>query len=178
MASSLDEALASLQGEDPALMGAVRRVIQRMQTPASRTASRLTDGFAAGGTPKIGLRRQIAPLGEVTFTATSGTSLSLTATPTKTLIGRKLVVQVVRTGASSTAADFVDFLTIGSNNQFVTNEACPASLFAPEVQGNEVDFDQAAAGVPIQVGLSLRGTALAGADTIRMAIGMLADTIG
>ena len=177
MASSLDQALDALQGTD-AMMGAMARRGMQMQTGPARTASRLTEGFTTPGVPKIGLRRQIAPLGEVTFAAAGSTSQSLSATPLKNLIGRKLVVSVTRTGASATAATFVDYLTIGSNNQFVTNESAPTDLFAPEVQGNEIDFDQAAAAVPIIVGLSLRGTALAGADTIRISVGMLADTVG
>jgi len=91
---------------------------------------------------------------------------------------RQLVVSVQRTGASATASVFIGFFTIGSVNQFVTDASAPADLFAPEVQGNQVDFDQAQAGVPMQCGINLSGAALAGADTIRVSVGMLADTIG
>jgi len=191
MARTLEEAIEQLQGEmdEGALMGAARRILAKAQggrqAPPSmlsadqqRSAARLTQGFAAGGVPTIGMRRQVAPLGEVTFTATSGNQLTIVTTPTKNLIGRKLVVSVQRTGASATASVFIGFFTIGSVNQFVTDASAPADLFAPEVQGNQVDFDQAQAGVPMQCGINLSGAALAGADTIRVSVGMLADTIG
>ena len=186
MAQSLDDAIDALQGED-ALMGAIARKVVQMQqrrpapspqTDLQRSAQRLVDGFAAGGVPKMGMRRQVSPIGAVTFTATSGTNLTVATVPTKNLIGRKLVVAVTRTGASATAAVEVGYFTIGSVNQFVTDSSAPAELFAPEVQGNNVDFDQAQAGVPIQCGLNLNGAALAGADTIRVSVGMLSDTIG
>lgn len=187
MARTLDEAIDQLQGEmdEAALMGAARRVMAQrggartsLSPEQQRSATRLTSGFAAGGVPTIGMRRQVAPLGEVTFTATSGQSLNASATPTKNLIGRKLVVSVTRNGTSATAAVALGYVTIGSNNQFVTDAPAPAELFAPEVQGNNIDFDQAQAGVPMQVGVNLNGPALTGTDTIRVVIGMLADTIG
>jgi len=106
MARTLDEAIDQLQGEmdEATIMGAARRIIAQGRSGArtappstlsqdqQRSAARLTSGFAAGGVPTIGMRRQVAPLGEVTFTATSGTNLNIATTPTKNLIGRKLVV--------------------------------------------------------------------------------------
>lgn len=192
MAQSLEQAIDALQGnmDDAAILGAASRIMSQQRLPGrrpapslltpeqQRSASRLTGGFAAGGVPTMGLRRQVAPLGEVTFTATSGTQLTLDTTPTKVLIGKKLVVSVTRTGASATASVNLGAFIIGSINQFVTNANAPADLFAPEVQGNNIDFDQAAAGVPIQAVINLAGTALAGADTIRVSIGLIAETIG
>jgi len=179
MATPLDQALDSLQGDDAALMGALqRRAAARQQTGLSRSAQRLTEGFATPGVPKIGMRRQLVPFGAVTFTAGGGTTGTFTTQPTKNVIGKKLVAVVTRTGASAVASVFMDFFTIASTNQFISNQAAPIETFGPEVQGNEVDFDQAQAGINIQAGISLQGTALAGADTIRVTLAMLGDTIG
>jgi hypothetical protein len=178
MASALDQALDSLQGDDAALMGALQRRAAARGMPMSRSAQRLTEGFATAGVPKIGMRRQLVPFGTVTFTATSGTNLTFSSAPTKNVIGKKLVASVTRTGASASAGVFLGFFTIGSTNQFISNQACPIETFSPEVQGNEVDFDQAQAGIEIQAGVSLQGAALAGADTIVVALAMLGDTIG
>ncbi len=103
-------------------------------------------------------------LGIATFTATSGTQLTLTARPQRAFRGERLVLTSVRDGASTdgllvTIAD----IKIGDVSQKVGGGVLPANVFSNDAFGVRLMLDAAVPGVDITLILNISG-APTGAD--------------
>jgi hypothetical protein len=117
--------------------------------PARRLVSQVP------GVPARGLREQPLGLGSTAFTATSGTLLTLTAQPQRPFRGRRLIVDITRTGASSTGLVTISQLVVGANNQLPGTGAISAAAFAANAVGVNLDMDPATPGVNISLQLNI-----------------------
>jgi hypothetical protein len=117
--------------------GAVSRVPARRLIPSTP------------GVPNRGLGEQPLGLGASAFTAASGTLLTLSASPQRPFRGRRLVVDITRTGASATGLVTITRLDVGADNQLPGSGAIGAGTFAATAFGVDLDLDPATPGVTV-----------------------------
>lgn len=101
------------------------------------------------GVPARGLGEQPLGFGTTAFTATSGTLLTMTASPQRPFRGRRLVLDITRTGATSTGLVTLTRFDIGVDNQLPGSAAIGAAAFAATAFGVDLDLDPATPGVNI-----------------------------
>jgi hypothetical protein len=107
------------------------------------------------GVPMPGMRLQPLGLGATAFTNVSGTLLALTARPQRPFKGLRLVLDITRTGATSTGLVTVTRLDIGTQNQLVSSGALSAGAFAATAFDVNLQLDPATPGIDITVQLSI-----------------------
>ena len=129
------------------------------------------------GAPAIGVKLQPLGFGVITFTATSGTALPATTRPQKPFKGRRLVVDIARTGATATGLITVTSLTVGVNNQFVSTGAVGAGAFAATAFDCNVELSACSSALDITVNYatSLAPTA---PDTISIGTTLFGESVG
>lgn len=159
--------------DDLADVGAPMRARGRgaMRLPARRLIPRVP------GVPGPGLRLQPLGFPTVTFTAVSGTVLRTTSRPQRPFKGKRLVVDIARTGATATGLITVNFITIGTDNQFVSSGPVGAAAFAPGAF--DVNIELAAASTAIDITLEY-ATSLApvAPDQIDVGTTLFGEAIG
>lgn len=129
------------------------------------------------GAPKIGLRLQPLGFPIVTFTASSGVSLSTQSRPQRPFKGKRLVVDLARVGTSATGLVSVTSLSIGTNNQFVSTGAVPASMFAGNSFDTNVELAACSTALDITVAFQI-SAAPAMTDTVAVQAGLIGESIG
>lgn len=129
------------------------RMRSMMRRGRSTPARRLVPGTP--GVPARGLRLQPLGLGATAFTAASGTILTLTARPQRPFKGQRLILDITRTGASSTGLVTVTRLDIGSDNQLISSGALSAGAFAATAFDANVSLDPATPGIDITVQMAI-----------------------
>ncbi len=107
------------------------------------------------GVPMPGLRLQPLGLGATAFTATSGTLLSLQASPQRPFQGQRLILDITRTGTTSTGLVTVSRLDVGTDNQLVGSGAISAGAFAATAFDANIRFAPATPGVNITCQLNI-----------------------
>ncbi len=129
------------------------------------------------GVPMPGVRLQPLGLGATAFTATSGTLLTLQASPQRPFQGQRLILDITRTGATSTGLVTVSRLDVGTDNQLVGSGAISANAFQPTAFDANVRLAPATPGVNITVQL---GTTLAPTAPDRIDVGgtIFGTTVG
>lgn len=151
---------------------------------ADPTESRSVALQQPGGT--LGRRfrgARMAPVGfpAFTFTSTSGALLQASIQPQSVINVRKLVIDVTRIGASA-ATQRVTLAQVlcGSDNQLPVvpgaNAGVDVSLFARDVNDNDVSWAPVGLGQLLTMQLAITGTALAVGDSIVVAVSMNAIT--
>lgn len=110
---------------------------------------------AVPGVPQPGVRLQPLGLGATAFTATSGTILQLQASPQRPFKGLRLILDITRTGASSTGLVTVTRLDVGTDNQLVGSGAITASAFQATAFDANISLAPATPGVNITVQLAI-----------------------
>lgn len=136
-------------------VGAVRRrraAKQMTRRPANNMA-RLVPRIP--GVPSINDRLQPLGLGATAFTATSGTLLSLTASPQRPFLGQRLILDVTRTGTTSTGLVTISRLDVGTDNQLVGSGAISANAFGPTAVDANISLAPATPGVTITVQMNI-----------------------
>ncbi len=130
------------------------------------------------GVPNRGLRQQPLPLGAVSFTASSGTSLNLTAAPARPFRGRRLIVDVVKSGTTGGLVSITS-LNVGADNQLPvpSGTAMPAAAFASNAVGVNLDMDPAGPGVGVTATLAI-STAPTMTDTVDCSALIIGATVG
>lgn len=103
------------------------------------------------GVPMPGARLQPLGFGASAFTAASGTTLSLQATPQRPFKGQRLVVDITRTGASATGLVTITRLDVGTANQLVSSGSLSAAAFAATAFDVNLQLDPATPGILIVV---------------------------
>ncbi len=103
------------------------------------------------GVPMPGARLQPLGFGASAFTATSGTVLSLQATPQRPFKGQRLVVDITRTGTTSTGLITITRLDVGTANQLVSSGPLSAAAFAATAFDVNLQLDPATPGILIVV---------------------------
>jgi len=129
------------------------------------------------GAPAIGVKLQPLGFSDVVFTATSGTALPAETRPQKPFKGRRLVVEIARTGASATALVKVTSITVGTNNQFVSTQATSAGAYAGGNFDVNVELSACTSALDIAVNYSIR-TAPQMADTIEIGTTLFGESVG
>ena len=114
-------------------------------------------------------------LGSVTFTATSGTLLSLSGQPQKAFLPKRLILDVSRTGTSATGLVTVNRIDIGADSMQVSAGGVgglPAAMFANVGVDLNIEFAPATPGILINVQLNI-SAAPTMTDTVVVSGGML-----
>lgn len=183
-----DDILGALDAEELGARARGRRVAQSGRRPMGINPAQLaraTAGRAGGvqampvanlmapisGVPSRGLRKSWLPMGQVTFTATSGTALNLTVQPQKPFRATRQVYTFARTGASATGLLTMTDLSIGQNRQPAAPGAAPLEAFGPNSFDVDVDLDPANTSINVVASLAV-SAAPTMADTIAVS-GML-----
>jgi hypothetical protein len=129
------------------------------------------------GVPAPGARLQPLGLGATAFTAASGTLLQLQASPQRPFKGQRLIIDLTRTGATSTGLVTVTRLDVGTSNQLVGSGGISASAFQPTSFDANVSLDPATPGVNITLQLSI-SAAPGGADRVDIGGTIIGTTVG
>lgn len=131
-------------------LGAVRgRGIMR---PRRLRAGRLIPRVP--GAPAIGLRLQPLGFPSVNFILNSGQLLTTIAQPQRPFKGKRLVVDIARTGVTSTGLIAITQLLIGTNNQLVSSGPIGAGSFAPSAFDTNLELSAATTAINIAIQFS------------------------
>jgi hypothetical protein len=129
------------------------------------------------GAPAVGIRLQPLGFPTVAFLAASGTALPTTTRPQRPFKGKRLVVDIARTGASATGLVTITGLFIGTNNQFVATPPIGAGAFA--ATAFDVNMELAACTTALDVTVSYAiSAAPAMADRVDIATTMFGEAVG
>lgn len=103
------------------------------------------------GVPAPGLRLQPLGFPTLTFNASSGTTLTATTRPQRPFKGQRLVIDIARTGATSTGLVSIAQLLVGTNNQMVSPNPIGAGAFSPGAYDTNMVIAAATPGVDVTV---------------------------
>lgn len=129
------------------------------------------------GAPAIGVKLQPLGFNVVTFTATSGTALPATTRPQKPFKGRRLVVDIARSGATATGLVAIASVLVGVNNQFVSTGSVGAGAFAPTAFDCNVELSACTSALDITVNYTL-SAAPTMTDTVTIGTTLFGETVG
>lgn len=129
------------------------------------------------GSPSVGLRLQPLGLSTQIFTAASGTALVASTQPQRPFKCKRLVVDIARTGVTSTGLISVTSILIGTNNQMVSPQPIGAGAFAPGAFDTNLELAACTTALTVSVGYT---TSLAPTNPDNIAIGttMTGETVG
>jgi hypothetical protein len=144
--------------------------------PAKAIANRLVSKYP--GAPSRGIRRFPLPYSLATFTATSGTALTVTANTQKPYQANRLVVAIARSATTLLQLVTLTLISMGVAPQQAALNPIPAEAFAATVFDADVDFDSIEPGVASTITVQLTGAALAGAETINVSCCLFGASIG
>lgn len=160
-------------GDDYAdLLGAVRRrgtrrrISRRGRSRARAVKKALVPNVP--GQPAPGAREYPLPFPALQFNATSGTSLQMQANPQKPFKGLRLVIDLARTGTTSTGLVTLNRIDVGTDNQLVAPGNLPAGAFAPGSFQTTVNMAPATPGISITLNFVI-SAAPAMTDTVDVA---------
>lgn len=117
-------------------------------------------------------------IGAVTFTATSGTSLTASQQVQKLFHPKRLIIDIARTGVSATGLVTVTAINVGADNQLATAGSTgpiPSSMFANVGVDLNLNFAPATPGITISIAMQI-STAPTTTDTVSCSLGMLGAT--
>lgn len=129
------------------------------------------------GSPAIGVKLQPLGFSTVAFTATSGTALAATTRPQKPFKGRRLVVDIARTGTTATGLITITSITVGVNNQLVSTGAVGAGAFAATAFDCNVELSACSSALDIAVNYAI-SAAPAMTDRVDIATTLFGETVG
>jgi hypothetical protein len=129
------------------------------------------------GAPAIGIKLQPLGFSTVAFTSTSGTALSATTRPQKPFKGRRLVVDIARTGATSTGLVTITSILIGVNNQLVSTGAVGAGAFAATAFDCNVELSACSSALDMTVNYAI-SAAPTTTDRVDVATTVFGETVG
>lgn len=165
------EDIGSLEIGAPRRRGRMTRRGRGRGVPARRLIPRVP------GVPMPGARLQPLGFGASAFTATSGTVLSLQATPQRPFKGQRLVVDITRTGATSTGLVTVTRLDVGTANQLVSSGPLSAAAFAATAFDVNLQLDPATPGILIVVQFAISAAPTV-ADRVDFSATMFGTSVG
>lgn len=129
------------------------------------------------GAPAVGLRLQPLGFPVVIFTATSGTALTTLSRPQRPFKAKRLVVDIARTGATSTGLVTVTQLQIGTNNQFVSTQPIGAAAFAANAFDVNMELAACTTALDVTIGYAI-STAPTTTDTVAIATTIFGEAVG
>jgi hypothetical protein len=183
----LGYALAEGDGLEGELLGApfdYAVELGRGRVPARRSgaarANALIQRFSpVNGVQQRGLRDLYLGWALFTFSSTSGTILTQLTRPQRPFCPRRIVIDIVRTGASATGLVTISNLQVGDRPQSIgeAGSQVPAAAFGPGAFQTVLNLDRADPGVSI--GLSLQITAApTTTDTVVCAAMLIGHSVG
>lgn len=129
------------------------------------------------GAPAIGVKLQPLGFTVVSFTATSGLSLTATTRPQKPFKGRRLVVDIARTGTTATGLVTINSLNVGVNNQWVSSNPVGAGSFAATAFDVNVELSACSSALDITVNYSITAAPTM-TDRVDIATTLFGETVG
>lgn len=129
------------------------------------------------GVPAVGSKLQPLGFNAVTFTSASGTALTATTRPQKPFKGKRLVIELSRTGATATGLVLVNSITVGVQNQLVSTGAVSAGAFAGQNQDCNVELSACSTALDISVNYSIT-TAPGVGDSVAVGTTLFGETVG
>jgi hypothetical protein len=151
------------------MMGARRRKRANVRARAggriSAGALRQTLVPEVPGAPPFGARMDAMGLTPITFNSTSGTILTMRASPNKAFKGSRLILDIARTGATSTGAVSIQIFMIGQTNQFVSGDPVAAGAFSSVAVGTSMSLDPVTPGIAVFLNITI-STAPTTTDTV------------
>lgn len=129
------------------------------------------------GAPALGAKLQPLGFTTVAFTASSGTALAATTRPQKPFKGRRLVVDIARTGTTATGLITVTSITVGVNNQLVSTGAVGAGAFAATAFDCNVSLSACSSALDIAVNYAI-SAAPTMTDRVDIATTLFGETVG
>jgi hypothetical protein len=129
------------------------------------------------GAPAVGLRLQPLGFPVIAFTAASGTALPSTSRPQRPFKGKRLVVDIARTGVSATGLVTVTEISIGTNNQEVSRNPVGANSFSPLAYDTNMELAACTTALDITIGYAV-SAAPANADRIDIATTLFGEAVG
>jgi hypothetical protein len=129
------------------------------------------------GAPSVGLRMQPMGFPTITFGAATGTALPSTSRPQRPFKGKRLLIDIARTGATSTGLVTVTSLNIGTNNQFVSNNPIGAQSFAGNAFDVNLELAACSTALDITIGLAI-SAAPTMTDTVAVQPTIIGEAIG
>lgn len=148
----------------------------RQLMPAKAMAARRLIPMVPGA-PAVGIRLQPLGFPVRTFGAATGTALTATTRPQRPFKGKRLIVDIARTGASATGLVTITQLSVGSVNQWVSSDPVGAGSFAPGAFDANVELAACTAALDISVFYSV-STAPAMTDVIDIGTTLFGETVG
>jgi len=147
-----DEMLGALQASNPEVLGAIARRAARRSPGATRLAQRFA--MKAPGVPSPGARRLPLGFDSFTFVNAGVTSFNFDADVQIPFKGRRLIIDVVRTGAAGIAVR-VDDIQVGTRSQLAGQKRISASAFAANAFDVDLGMDPCQPGVKLLIVVSL-----------------------
>lgn len=129
------------------------------------------------GVPRPGLKLQPLGLSSISFTATSGTALNMTASPQRPFKAKRLIIDFTRSGATATGLVTVTSINVGTDNQLVGSGPLPAAAFAVTAFDANIEFAPATPGIEVSVGVSITAAPTM-TDTIDVAGALFGTSLG
>lgn len=129
------------------------------------------------GAPAIGVKLQPLGFNVITFSATSGTALVATTRPQKPFKGRRLVVDIARTGATATGLVSITAITVGVNNQLASTGAVGAGAFVAGAFDCNVELSACSSALDISVNYAI-SAAPTMTDTVVVSTTLFGETVG
>lgn len=129
------------------------------------------------GAPAIGVKLQPLGFSTVAFLAASGTALTATTRPQKPFKGRRLVVDIARTGASATGLVTIASILVGVNNQLVSTGPVGAGAFAATAFDCNVELSACSSALDISVNYAI-SAAPTMTDRVDIATTLFGETVG
>lgn len=129
------------------------------------------------GAPAVGARLQPLGFNAIVFTSASGTALPAVTRPQKPFKGRRLVVSLARIGATATSLVQVTSVTVGTQNQLVSQGPVDAGAFAGQNVDCNVDLSPCTSALDLSVNYSVI-TAPGVGDSIQVGTTMFGESVG
>jgi hypothetical protein len=172
-----DDMLGALSNSTPELLGAIarRRAQPRRMPSPGAAALKQRFAFKAPGVPAAGARRMPLGFSSFTFVNAGVTTFSFIALPQVPFKGRRLVIDIVRTGAAAIAVR-VDDIQVGTRSQMAGLLAISASVFVPGAFDVDLGMDQCTPGTQIAVNVSLSAGPAVG-DNVTVTPTLIGDAL-
>lgn len=118
------------------------------------------------GSPPRALRTWPLPFPVANFVNAGPTSIQLTARPQRVFKGKRLVLDIARSGATSTGLVTVSEISVGAVDQRIAINPLPAGAFAPNAVRVGLNLDPAEPGIEVTIEVTLGAPALGVGDTV------------
>ena len=129
------------------------------------------------GAPAIGIKLQPLGFNAIIFSATSGNTLNATTRPQKPFKGKRLVVDIARSGTTATGLITVTDIRIGVQSQLVSTGSIGAGSFAATAFDVNMELSACTTALDITVSYANALTPTS-PDTIQVATTLFGETVG